>query len=52
MIVFLPEQMLTLSIQTIKPSLFYGDNDLRKKQITIKIAINNYEQKKKNTKNK
>ena len=42
MIGFLRGQMLTFSKQTIKLSLSYGDNDLKKKQVPRKIATNNY----------
>ena len=42
MIGFLKAQTLTFSKQTIKLSLSYGDNDLRKKKVAIKIAKANY----------
>ena len=49
MIGFLQQQMLTLSKQTIRLSLTYGDNDLRKNKL-INIETNNYLRS--NTKNK
>ena len=39
MINFLQGQILTLCKQTINLNLSYGDNDLKKKQVVIKIAI-------------